>query len=203
MPIKNEEAYEKIIKMSRNNDYKTGNLLDLSHFKDDYKLIAIDLSTQTNSIDPQQINRVKQWSNDIFHHWKIRRNYFWIFTKFCEHLIKMETPKIVNLLNSSDNKFSKFATKKWYVIDSESNGGYLHHDPIKAFDKVTTGTYNFVSVIWNSNPVGATIAAGWLLSPAVLTVTSANAQFLDKVKINSISPLINGIFKVLQKLLSQ
>ena len=54
--------------MSRNNDYKTGNLLDLSHFKDDYKLIAIDLSTQTNSIDPQQINRVKQWSNDIFHH---------------------------------------------------------------------------------------------------------------------------------------
>ena len=68
MPIKNEEAYEKIIKMSRNNDYKTGNLLDLSHFKDDYKLIAIDLSTQTNSIDPQQINRVKQWSNDIFHH---------------------------------------------------------------------------------------------------------------------------------------
>ena len=26
------------------------------------------------------------------------------------------------------------------------------------FDKVTTGTYNFVSVILNSNPVGGTIA---------------------------------------------
>ena len=40
MPIKNEEeAYEKIIDISRNNEYATGNLLD-------YKLIAIDLSKQ-------------------------------------------------------------------------------------------------------------------------------------------------------------
>ena len=28
----------------------------------------------------------------------------------------METEKIVNLLNSSENEFSKFATKKWYVV---------------------------------------------------------------------------------------
>ena len=40
-----------------------------------------------------------------------------IFTKFCEHHIKME---IVNLLNSSENKFSEFATGKWYVIDYSS-----------------------------------------------------------------------------------
>ena len=32
----------------------------------------------------------------------------------------METQKIVNLLNSSENECSKFATKKWYVIDSET-----------------------------------------------------------------------------------
>ena len=32
----------------------------------------------------------------------------------------METQKIVNLLNGSDNDNSKFATKKWYTIDSES-----------------------------------------------------------------------------------
>ena len=31
----------------------------------------------------------------------------------------METQKIVNLLNGSDNEDSKRATKKWYVIDSE------------------------------------------------------------------------------------
>ena len=36
----------------------------------------------------------------------------------------METQKIVNLLNVSDNENSKFVRKKWYVIDSESNGNY-------------------------------------------------------------------------------
>ena len=47
----------------------------------------------------------------------------------------METQKIVNLLNGSDNENSKFATKKWYVIDSESKGNYSHHDPIKFLTK--------------------------------------------------------------------
>ena len=42
----------------------------------------------------------------------------------------METQKIVNLLNSFENKNSKYATKKWYVIDSESKGNYSHQDPI-------------------------------------------------------------------------
>ena len=37
----------------------------------------------------------------------------------------MGTQKIVNLLNSSDNENSKFATKIWYIIDSESKGNYL------------------------------------------------------------------------------
>ena len=41
-----EEAYEKIIDVSRNNKYTTGNLLDYDYFKKHYKLIAIDLSKQ-------------------------------------------------------------------------------------------------------------------------------------------------------------
>ena len=41
-----EEAYEKIIDISRNNEYTTGNLLDYDYFKKHYKLIAIDLSKQ-------------------------------------------------------------------------------------------------------------------------------------------------------------
>ena len=41
----------------------------------------------------------------------------------------METQKIVNLLNSSENEYSKFMTKKWYVIDSEANK-YSKNDPI-------------------------------------------------------------------------
>ena len=36
----------------------------------------------------------------------------------------METQKIVNLLNGSDNDNAKFATKNWYITDSESNGNY-------------------------------------------------------------------------------
>ena len=42
--------------MSRNNDYTTGNLLDFAYFKENYRLIAIDLSKQTELKDPQQIN---------------------------------------------------------------------------------------------------------------------------------------------------
>ena len=43
----------------------------------------------------------------------------------------METQKIINLLNNSENEYSKFATKKWYVIDSESKGNYSNENPIK------------------------------------------------------------------------
>ena len=43
----------------------------------------------------------------------------------------MKTQKIVNLLNGSDNENSTFATKNWYVIDSESNSNYSRHNPIK------------------------------------------------------------------------
>ena len=57
LPVKNEEeAYEKIIEMSRNNDYTTGNLLDFAYFKENYRLIAIGLSKQTELKDPQQVN---------------------------------------------------------------------------------------------------------------------------------------------------
>ena len=41
-----EETYEKIIEMSKNNDYTTGNLLRYDNFFNHYKLIAIDLRKQ-------------------------------------------------------------------------------------------------------------------------------------------------------------
>ena len=58
-----EEAYEKIIDMSNNNDYTTGNLLDFAYFKENYRLIAIDLSKQTKLKDPQQISFIGKLSN--------------------------------------------------------------------------------------------------------------------------------------------
>ena len=60
IPVKNkEEAYEAIIEMTKNNSYTTGNLLDYEYFKNQYKLIAIDLSKQIEleNLDlKQQIN---------------------------------------------------------------------------------------------------------------------------------------------------
>ena len=43
----------------------------------------------------------------------------------------MEIQKIINLLNDSDNENSEFATKKWFIIDSELNGNYSKDEKIK------------------------------------------------------------------------
>ena len=129
LPVKNEvKVYEKIIEMSRNNDYTTGNLLEIAYFKENYRLIAIDLSKKLVLLVTW---KPSSWSNNVFHHWKIKKNYFWIFAKFCKNLIKMEIQKIVNLLISSENEYSKFAPKNWYVIGSETKGGYWHENQTK------------------------------------------------------------------------
>ena len=54
-----------------------------------------------------------------------------------------------------------------------------------SFDKVTIGSNNFVSFLLNVAPFTS------------LGVISAKIRFLDQVKINSTSQLINGIFKAL------
>ena len=107
MPVKNEEkAYEKITEHSNNNDYITGNLLDFAYFEVNYRLIAIDLSKQTKLKDPQQINFIGKVEGQ-----KSGTTMFFIIEKseettfeFLQTLVKMETQKIVNLLNSSENK---------------------------------------------------------------------------------------------------
>ena len=38
--------------------------------------------------------------------------------------IKMETQRIADLLGDADNKYSKFATRKWYVISGQNNTDY-------------------------------------------------------------------------------
>ena len=68
MPIKNDkETYEQIIEMGRNNDYTTGNLLDYEYFSKHYKLIATDLSKQTELENPdlkQQIDFIGRLKRD-------------------------------------------------------------------------------------------------------------------------------------------
>ena len=52
--------------MRNNNDYTTGNLLDLAYFKQNFKLIAIDLSKQTKLKDSQQINFIGKCEETMF-----------------------------------------------------------------------------------------------------------------------------------------
>ena len=127
--------------MGNNNDYTTGNLLDFAHFKENYKLIAIDLSKQTKLKDPQQINFIGKIEGQ-----NNRAKMFFIFEKSEEITLNfsqnsvimiqvMETQNIVNLLNSSDNEYSNFETKKWHVTGSETTGAYSENEPIKFFTR--------------------------------------------------------------------
>ena len=54
---------KKVIEMSRNNDYTTGSLLDFAYFKENYRLIIINLSKQTKLNEPQQINVIGKLEN--------------------------------------------------------------------------------------------------------------------------------------------
>ena len=57
----------KLLKWEKNNDCTTGNLLDYEYFSKDYKLIAIDLSKQTELENPdlrQQINFIGKPEDD-------------------------------------------------------------------------------------------------------------------------------------------
>ena len=62
--INRQEAYEKFIEMSKIDNYTTGNLLDYLHHQNYYKLIGIDLSRQTNTNIPQQINFIENLSKN-------------------------------------------------------------------------------------------------------------------------------------------
>ena len=67
LQVKKEDAYEKIIDMSNNNDYTNGNLLDFVYFskkKKKDRLIPFDLSKQTKLKDPQQINFIGKLEKD-------------------------------------------------------------------------------------------------------------------------------------------
>ena len=53
--------------MGRNNDYRTGDLLDYEYFSKHYKLIAIDLSKQIELENPdlkQQINFIGRFESE-------------------------------------------------------------------------------------------------------------------------------------------
>ena len=59
-----QEAYEKLVEMSRNDDYTTRNLLNYAYHQSYYRLIGIYLLKQTNTAVPQQINFKRKLEED-------------------------------------------------------------------------------------------------------------------------------------------
>ena len=68
VPVKSKEAtYEKIMSITKKNNYITRNFLDYEYFSKHYKLIAIDLSKETELENPnlkQKINFISKLEDD-------------------------------------------------------------------------------------------------------------------------------------------
>ena len=114
----------------------------------------------------------------------------------------MKTQKIINLLNDSRNEESKFATKKWYVIDSQTaKGKYKQGDTIK-FETETIKSslcdYSdaFILVTRNItvNAVNDTDVAFKNCAPFSTCKTVINDVFVDKAEhIYTAMPMYNLI----------
>ena len=112
----------------------------------------------------------------------------------------METQKIINLLNVSDNENSKFATKKWYIVDNESKGNYSHKNPIKFLTSLLESSlcdYSdaFMLVTGNITATGGnnnTKAAFKNCAPFKICRTEINDTFVDDAEyFNIATPMYN------------
>ena len=114
----------------------------------------------------------------------------------------MKTQKIVNLLNSSDNENSKFASKKWYVIDSESKGNYSGKNEIKFLTSSSESNIRdfsdaYILLTGNINVTGGdanTKVAFKNCAPSRKCRTERNETFVDDAQhINIAMPMYNLI----------
>ena len=112
----------------------------------------------------------------------------------------METQKIVYLLNGSENEYAKFATRKWYVIDTK--GVYSHENPIKFLTNSLESSlcdYSdaYILVTGNIAVVGAnnnTKVAFKNCAPFRKCRTEINETFIDEAEhINIAMPMYNLI----------
>ena len=59
----------------------------------------------------------------------------------------METQKIRNLLNYSDNESSEFSTRKWYIINDQNNRKYVRGNENDSTIKLRQMLLNQIFVI--------------------------------------------------------
>ena len=131
----------------------------------------------------------------------------------------MEKQKIVNLFNGTENENSKFATRKWYIIDSETKGNYSPDNDIKfltnslesslcdysdAYIIVTgniTVTRTIGAAVTGNNPQRKQIlnAATQVLfknyTPLNECRTEINENFIDKVEHTNITMPVYNLIK--------
>ena len=82
----------------------------------------------------------------------------------------METQKVVNLLNGSNNENSKLATKKWCVIDRESKGNYSHKNPIKFL------TGSLESSLWDYSGAYILATGNTTITRTIAAASGGNVQ---------------------------
>ena len=96
------------------------------------------------------------------------------------------------MLNGSDNENSKFATKKWYIIDSKSKGNYLPDNEIKIFNNYSDA---YIFVTKNINVTGGddnTKVAFKNCAPFKKCRAEINETFVDDAEhINIAMPMYN------------
>ena len=124
------------------------------------------------------------------------------FCKILSTSYKSGNAKDCKFVNSSENEFSKFATKKWYVIDSETNGAYSHEDPIKYLTKSLESNlcdYSDAYILVARNIIVAvgdanTKVAFKNCAPFRKCRTEINDTFIEEAEhINIVMPLYNLI----------
>ena len=132
-----QEAYEKLVEMSRNNDCRTGIFIDYLYHPNYYKLIVIDSSWQAKtSITHKLICRKIRKSDGttmFFIPKKQRKNYYILFFRFNNFnriIWWCSMKKKLNLFKEAIRNDSKFLTRKWNIINDKSNANFSVGDEI-------------------------------------------------------------------------
>ena len=119
----------------------------------------------------------------------------------------METQKIVNLLNDSDNESSRFATRKLYIINDQNNGQYDKGDEdndstikfetkvIKAFLCVYSDAYILVTEDIKVTGIAADTNVGFKnCAPFTRCATHINNEHVETTEnLDLIMPMYNLI----------
>ena len=110
------------------------------------------------------------------------------------------------MLNSSENEFSKFITKKWSLIDSETKGSYSHDNPIKFLKSSLRSSLCDYSDAYVLVKGGITVTGGNMntktafknCAPFQKCRTEINDTFVDEADfINIAMPMYNFIDTVI------